>query len=152
MRWHTSYEGSLATQSAAAQLMLPTWRRDSCSAVVSLQFAGLCAYTRVLLTRVGKAAHYARANVRATYPGAGGATVVSGSCSGELCGCRWIRRPSAYIGERCAACSEGVRQRAPTVPVAIVVDCPRLKIGLAVSIETWPELLGVGVLAAKKRS
>jgi len=29
------------------------------------------------------------------------------------------------------------------VPVASVVDCPRLGIGLAVSIETWPELPGV---------
>ena len=85
--------------------------------------------------------------------GAGETIVISESCwPNELCGCKCIRRPSAYIGERRAACSEGVRQRAPTVPVAIVVDCPRLKIGLAVSIETWPELLGVGVLAAKKRS
>ena len=42
---------------------------------------------------------------------------------------------SAYIRERCAACSKSMRQRALTVPVAIVVDCPWLEIGLAVSVE-----------------
>ena len=40
-----------------------------------------------------------------------------------------------YIRERCAACSKSMRQRAPTVPVAIVVDCLWLEIGLAVSVE-----------------
>ena len=45
-----------------------------------------------------------------------------------------------------------MRQRAPTVPVAIVVDCPRLEIGLAVSIETWPELPGVKTRSACERA
>ena len=59
---------------------------------------------------------------------------------------------SAYIGERRAACSKCMRQRAPTVPVAIVVDCPRLEIGLEVSIETWPELPGVATRSACERA
>ena len=52
--------------------------------------------------------------------------------------------PYAHVSEGCAACSESVAgQRAPTVPVASVVDCPRPEIGLAVSIETRRELRGV---------
>ena len=78
--------------------------------------------------------------------------MIAGSYNRELCGCKCIRRPPAYFGERRAACSKSMGQCAPTVRVAIVVDCPPLEIGLEVSIETWPELLGVGVLAAKKRS
>ena len=52
--------------------------------------------------------------------------------------------PCAYVSEGCAACLESVAgQRAPKVPVANAVDCARLEIGLAVSIETRPELRGV---------
>ena len=36
-----------------------------------------------------------------------------------------------------------LRQRAPTLAVVSVVKCPRLAIGLAVSIERWPELPGL---------
>ena len=53
----------------------------------------------------------------------------------------WLQVHSATIRlRRCAACSETGWQRAPTVPVATVVDCPRLAIGLAMSIETRLEL------------
>ena len=70
-----------------------------------------------------------------------GTTVVSsGSCSGELCLCI---SDCACVGEGCAACSESQWQRAPTLSVASVVECPRLATGLAVSIEASPELPGV---------
>ena len=52
-------------------------------------------------------------------------------------------RLCACVGEGCAACSESQWQRAPTLSVASVVECPRLATGLAVSIEASPELLGV---------
>ena len=42
------------------------------------------------------------------------------------------------FGERCAACSESQWQRAPTLMVASVVECPRLATGLAVYIEASP--------------
>ena len=45
-----------------------------------------------------------------------------------------------------------MRQCAPTVLVATVVDCPRLEIGLAASIETWPELPGVATRSACERA
>ena len=38
------------------------------------------------------------------------------------------------------------------MPVASVVDCPRLGIGLAVSIETRPELRGVSNAGGTQRS
>jgi hypothetical protein len=61
--------------------------------------------------------------------------------------------PCAYVSEGCAACLESVAgQRAPTVPVASAVDCARLEIGLAVSIETRPELRGVSNAGGTQRS
>ena len=61
--------------------------------------------------------------------------------------------PCAYVSEGCAACLESVAgQRAPKVPVANAVDCARLEIGLAVSIETRPELRGVSNAGGTQRS
>ena len=79
-------------------------------AVVGLQFAGLCTCTRVLLTG-WQAAHCARAALRAGYPGAGGTTVVSGSCSGELRCCKCIRRLYAYAGVPCVRKADGSAHR-----------------------------------------
>ena len=97
--------------------------------------------SRVVLTG-WQAASYARARKRRAARGvAHGTTVVSsGSCSGELCLCI---TDCACVGEGCAACLESQWQRAPTLSVASVVECPRLATGLAVSIEASPELLGV---------
>ena len=59
--------------------------------------------------------------------------------------------PTAHaVGVGCAACSESQWQRAPTLSVASVVECPRLATGLAVSIEASPELLGVSPSAGPK--
>ena len=59
------------------------------------------------------------------------------------------QRLCACVGEGCAACSENQWQRAPTLSVASVVECPRLATGLAMSIEASPELPGA---FSKKRS
>ena len=45
------------------------------------------------------------------------------------------QRLCACVGEGCAACSESQWQRAPTLTVASVVECPRLATGLTVYIE-----------------
>ena len=52
------------------------------------------------------------------------------------------QRLCACVGEGCAACSENQWQRAPTLSVASVVECPRLATGLPMSIEASPELPG----------
>ena len=117
--------------------------RPPSRAVVVLQLAGLRMHTGSGLTG-WQAAQYAHA--------------CSARCTPwyrrrhrdiwELhCRTMWLHvhsAPYAYVSEGCAACSESVAgQRAPTVPVASVVDCPRPEIGLAVSIETRRELRGV---------
>ena len=73
------------------------------------------------------------------------------SCPRDLRGIIWElqwrtisvhQRLCACVGEGCAACSENQWQRAPTLSVASVVECPRLATGLAMSIEASPELPG----------
>ena len=103
-----------------------------------------CACTRVVLTGGAhggwQAARYARATTRrAARAVARGATVVSsGSCIAlvnYVCASGATAHASA---KGCAACSESQWQRALTLSVASVVECPRLA-----SIEASPELPGV---------
>jgi hypothetical protein len=126
--------------------------RPPSRAVVVLQLAGLRMHTGSGLTG-WQAAQYAHA--------------CSARCTPwyrrrhrdiwELhCRTMWLHvhsAPCAYVSEGCAACLESVAgQRAPKVPVANAVDCARLEIGLAVSIETRPELRGVSNAGGTQRS
>ena len=95
-----------------------------------------CACKRSLLTG-WQAAQYARACTARCNPRCRWTRRDIWEELANLCGCTCIRRPYAYVGEGCA-CSVSVRQRAPTVSVATVVEN-----GLPMSIETWPEPRGM---------
>ena len=105
-----------------------------------------CASTRVVLT--GGAHGLAGCTLRASKKAARCTSCCPRDHRGTIWELQWRtmsvhHRLCACVGEGCAACSESQWQRAPTLSVASVVECPRLVTGLAVSIEASPELLGV---------